>query len=282
MSDLNTFRPSMFRSRGILFMALLVPAGLQIADAGASVAALPPDRIALGVFLGQVYPSGNIYLKGFNDELGDLPSAVWPTKVIFRGLAKEEGAARFQFGSFRKVFGSADYLPGLEHMDNGHAPCGKDLAYMKNPKFNYLEPDFFNATSNYCDPNDGVALYAGGAKNNQSFQIVAFAPALAIQNIKVSDGSEGRPLAPGEADEITRKKKAGASALNDCTTVPAYLSDAVLLATLSIADTPNTLRLSSYDDPGCMGHLETIYVLDVLEDDHFQKRYELHQFRGGA
>lgn len=121
------------------------------------------------------------------------------------------------------------------------------------------------------------AIYVAADKAEAALAIVAFAPSLAVEAVELSDGSEGRPLAPGEADEIKRKKKSGASILSDCTTVPGYLNEAVVLLKASIAETKSSIRISSYDDPGCMGYLETVYVLDVLEDGRHEEAYQLRQ-----
>lgn len=130
------------------------------------------------------------------------------------------------------------------------------------------------------DSNQGTAHYATEGKPSKAYSVIAIGSELPISDFKFSNGNEGRPLAPGESDEIALEKKRGASNENDCTSVPAYLNEAVVLFTFAVTDTATTVRLSSYDNPGCMGYLETIYVMDVLEDGRFEKRFDLHQAKG--
>ena len=275
------------RTSALIFSALAVTADAGVAIAASPKVSTPVELVGQNIFLGQVYPSGNLYLKGFTDDLGEITAKAWPPKILFRGFSKEEGAARIRFADFKHALKDTVkdgkqyslYFPGVEGMDNGHAVCGQESEYKPNPEHLYLDPDFFYTVFDYCDSNNGTVLYVTG-KSRESYRVIAFGPSLAVENIQIADGTEGRPLAPGEADEIARKKKAGASALNDCTTVPAFANEAVLLLKFGIAETATTARLSSYDNPGCMGHLETIYLLDVLEEGKHRKTFELHQYKG--
>ncbi len=266
-----------------LLTGLLQP--LTGADRKTTIA---PETVRQNFFLGQVYPSGNVYLKGFSDEMSDNAGRAWPVRVMFRGVLDEPASSRFQFADFKTelhdtVKGGVQYskyFPGTEHMDDQHVTCGGEDEYTKNKAWGYLEPDFFLTGSAYCDSNKGVALYITKGKNTQSFRVVATGGMLQVGNIEISNGSKGRPLVAGEADEIAQKKRRGASTANDCTTIPAYIDDAVILADIAIVDSRTSLRLSSYENPGCMGHLETIYVLDVFEDQRHQKTFELRQSKG--
>jgi hypothetical protein len=270
------------------------------------------------LFLGEAYPSGTVYLQPFaltapessTDALpGTLiaptyetrpPKASWPASVQVRCLraqaCKDKGvgqaartATRLDYfvprleakprkGSTEVVY---DYIPAREGLDSQHDEACKirhrDLGKLRYAKD---EPgDFFGTISDYCYFEDAVMRYAAKPAPHAAYQVLATAADLALEAVEHGDGKTRRPLTSAEKPKVAAARKAAAKD-TDCTTEPAFLDEAIVLLTAHIKGSGATIRLSSYSDPGCAGHLGEYYLLDITEPGHPQATYRLLHYSG--
>jgi hypothetical protein len=152
-----------------------------------------------------------------------------------------------------------DYLPGIEGMDEEHPSCSP-TARKALVAARYLSRDFFEAMLDFCDENEGIALYRTSTVSYSSL-VLAMPAQLRPLNVQVLNGL--RPTTERDKEDVLRQKKALELA-RDCTTTPAYIDSAGRLAEVTLSG-GITLALSSYQTPGCAGHLAEIYILDVLQ-----------------
>jgi hypothetical protein len=47
-----------------------------------------------------------------------------------------------------------------------------------------------------------------------------------------------------------------------------------------VGKTGPAIRLSTYSNPGCLGHLSEVYVLDVIEPGREPRRFEFRHYAG--
>jgi hypothetical protein len=88
-----------------------------------------------------------------------------------------------------------------------------------------------------------------------------------------------RPLTDIERRQVEKEKQSQGSA-SGCTTAPAYLDQAVVLMDAQVVGSTIGLRLSSYINPGCTGHLARIYILDLLQNGDLIRKLEIFQYKG--
>src|SRR5262245_18917879 len=153
------------------------------------------------VFIGQAYPSGNVYLECFRDkrDCGSL----WPKKLLILPLGdtgsvlgKTQMKATFvkvMKDSLKGSIISSTYIPGVEGMDSDdHASCGLGES-KKAGQYRYISEatDFFHAMFDYCDSNDGIGVYRTEA-SNYSFLVLGVDPRIAVADLKLLSGN--RPL----------------------------------------------------------------------------------------
>jgi hypothetical protein len=264
------------------FSSLLVEASLVKADAQIDIRDL--DR---KVFIGQAYPSGNVYLECFHRKDGYQP--LWPKELLILPLGDTKsvlGKTQMK-ASFVKVMkdGLKDnviqsiYIPGAEGMDNDHESCG--LGEVKKvEQYKYISGDYFSAMSDHCEPNEGVGVYHTDSSKH-SFLVLGIDPGIAVSDLKLLSGN--RPLTPADRQEIVKQKgedKKAAAQYGECTGNPAYIDSATQIAAIGLAQGDLRLRVSTYDNPGCGGHLDSIYILDVLRGNMALSKFEAHRYQG--
>ena len=243
------------------------------------------------VFIGQAYPSGNVYLECFSDKKTDCIQ-LWPKELIILPLGdagsvlgKTQMNASFvkiMKDGLRKNVGLSTYIPGIEGMDKDqHGSCG--LGESKSvDQYKYISEtsdDYFYAMPDYCESSEGIGVYrAAGSK--YSFLVLGIDPGVAVAGLKALSGK--RPLTAADQQEIAKEKMTDkeAEAGPACTTNPAYIDSATQVAEISLADGDLRLRLSTYDNPGCHGHLANIYVLDVLQHNALLRKLEVYRTLG--
>lgn len=233
---------------------------------------IEPEAIAANVLIGQVYPSGNTYLRFF-----DNAKPAWPRSVLFAPISSQASLSRTNRveATLSRMTIPPDYIPGVEGLDDDHRACGTTGPRKKNPEYQYQSDDFFDAAFDYCDPNDGVALYRSSG-SSQSSKVLAFTPEIALTDIRMVTGP--RLVTAAEKKEITKQKEE-MKRTGPCTTTPAFIDSAVRLMEAAAGDRL-TVRLSSYKTPGCSGHLATIYVLDVLRGKDLIRTFQISQSHG--
>lgn len=231
-----------------------------------------PASIAASLLIGQIYPSGNVYLKPIDNSKPN-----WPRTVLLAQLFSKPPQSRVTplEATLSKATLGPDYIPGVEGMDQEHRPCGTVAHGRTNPALRYQSDDFFEAVLDYCDPNEGVALYRSSSMPH-SVKVLAFNPEAAITNIRIGSGT--RPMTSAEKKEVTRLKQEAEKA-TQCTTKPAFVDSAVRVLE-GEAGNGFTIRLSFYRTPGCNGHLATIYVLDVLSGKDVIRTFQTSQTQG--
>lgn len=256
---------------------------------GSLFGALTPDDIAAHVFLGQAYPSGNVYLSPFPPPDGDVGQVSWPDTVNYQALFKSRsGTGKIREARFSRamhdglegdVIKSA-YIPALESMDDRHEGCSKKFYKPKISRYKYLSEDFFYQVLFSCDSNEGVAVYKNNGISDVSFAVVAFEKPVQLVGTAWLHG-QNRPLSAEEAAQVAKEKAEAGKNDADCTTSPQFLDAAVSYFSAKIKGSDLSIRISQYENPGCGGHLAKIYVLDVLQSGVLLKKYELVHYAGG-
>jgi hypothetical protein len=233
-----------------------------------------PASVATGLFVGQVYPSGNVYLKSLAEEqhARELPKSVFLLPLSGDPAALRTPPTEATLASRTVNF---EYIPRLEGMDDQHLTCGPTEPRKRNTSFRYLSEDFFDATFDYCDANDDVALYRASPLT-YSVKVLAFTSETDLIDSRLV--SSRRPVTATEQQEIDGQKldlqKEG-----ECTTTPAFVDSAQALVEAATG-TGFTLQLSSYKTPGCDGHLTTIYILDLLRGKDLIRTFQISQSHG--
>jgi hypothetical protein len=232
------------------------------------------------IFIGQGYPSGNVYLKSIVGARRD-ESDKWPTELLLVPLVIDKSVLVDDLLKAVRTREPArsGYLPGFERMEDQHALCSDGQPYTKEPKFRYLSRDFFDALSDHCEGNDDVAVYRASSSSPYSFMVLGLTARLSVTAFRPTTGL--RPATNVEQQEIARQKKEldNNSPQLACTTVPAFIDSASVFAEVTFGNGA-LLRVSSYEDPGCSGHLSQIYVFDILTGNSTASTFRLIQSRG--
>jgi hypothetical protein len=239
------------------------------------------------VFIGQAYPSGNVYLECFRTRT-DCQS-LWPKELLLLPLVDTSsviGQTQMK-ASFVKVMKdalkndvvSSTYIPGAEGMIDDHESCGLG-EINRVQQYKYIPEgasDYFYAMFDYCEANEGVAIYHTAA-SKYSFLVLGLDPRIVAADLRLLSGR--RPLTPADRQEIAKEKKENEKADGGCTTNPAYIDSATQIAEISLAEGDLRLRISTYDTPGCAGHLSSIYILDVLQRNMVLRKFEVYRSQG--
>jgi hypothetical protein len=239
---------------------------MKLCIAAIAVAALlfqqpSPDALSARIFIGQVYPSGNVYMKPF-------ATGEWPKEITLVPLVNDRPTAKASLSS--ETMQTA-YIPALEGMDDQHDPCGSLPSKKLDTAFEYLSDEFFNSMVDYCESSEDVALYRT-ATSQFSYMVLGFAPDAPLQNVVFLEGP--RPMTPAEKEQLSKEQVPA-----DCSTVPAFIDSAARLLEAGIGS-GLSVRLSSYKNPGCAGHLSTIYIIDVLRGNSVLTTFQLIQNQG--
>jgi hypothetical protein len=257
-----------------------------------------PDDIAARIFLGQVYPSGNVYLKPFplptesQSEMDYLRAFSWPDRVFFQALSSTDPyATESREGHFSSVMHDqrevepnviqleSAYIPALESMDDWHEGCTKEFYKPRNPQYQYLGGDFFSSAFFHCEPNEGVAIYTSSHSSNVSFTVMAFNADLELSDLERLNGRP-RPLTADESAMVRQQKLEYESYESECTTIPRFLDSATSHVSAKVKGSDLSILISQYETPGCGGHLANVFILDVLKSGALLKKYELVQYQG--
>lgn len=278
---------------GIIGVCLLVPEG------GYSQFNRNPDEIAARLFLGQAYPSGNVYLKPFplktesQSEDDYLRSHSWPDSVSFHALSSAHAYAK----QIRKaIFSSvmrdsvreigqnlkqlqAAYIPSLESMDDSHEGCTPAFYRPRNRDYRYLGEDLFSQCLFNCNPNEGIGIYRYTEYGNLSFSVFAYTSDLNLSDIILLNAIR-RPMTPEESAEVERQKAKDKISESEWTTVPTYLDSATCCLSANVTGSNLSIRISQFETAGRLGHLAKVFILDVMKSGALLKKYELVQYRG--
>lgn len=212
------------------------------------------EAIARGIVIGQAYATGNIVVAGFVAD----NARPWPQSITLARL----------------------FPPGAQH------PSADFVRPLPDEK-----PDAFSGASD-VDPAqnvfasmDGVfedrpiALYKSRVTIAESTGVIGWSGSLGVRDVSYQNRGQLRPVSSRERSEIAAQKRKLPKNVT-CTTVPQWLDTAKILLTARVANSNTTIRLSSYDNPGCAGHLSTIYVLDVMTAGREPRRFEFRHYQG--
>src|SRR5437667_5419639 len=209
---------------------------MKIACAGLCLALLVLQQPAIDtlrdeVFIGQVYPSGNVYVKPFS------ANRVWPKELSLVPLVNDRPSSRAPLVSETM---QPAYIPAIEGMDDQHDPCGPIPAKALELSFEYLSDEFFNGMIDYCETNEDVAIYHT-SPTQFSYTVLAFNPEIVFDNVRLVEGP--RPMTAAEQQQAAEEKRQTEKIAKDCTTVPAYIDSAARFLEAGLAN-GLSLRLS--------------------------------------
>jgi hypothetical protein len=252
-----------------------------------AVSQLDVEGLGKKVFIGQAYPSGNVYLECFRDK-ADCQS-LWPKELVIMPLGDTNSVLKKTRMKASFVKGMKDernnnrsssiYIPGVEGMADDHKPCGRgEIKKVKQYKY-ISQPveDYFYAIIDHCEDNEGVGIYHTSS-SKYSFLVLGIDPGIAVTDLKLLSGK--RPLAPVDQQEIAKQKRELQEEAVECETAPAYIDSATQIAEISLAEGDLRLKVSTYETPGCGGHLSGIYILDVLRSNMVLRKFEVDRFQG--
>jgi hypothetical protein len=264
------------------FSSLLLEACIAKADSQIDIQGLDTK-----VFIGQAYPSGNVYLERLRGEAGD--PRPWPKELLILPLGDTKSLlGKKMKASFVKEMKDeltednvikSIYLPGAEGMDDSHDSCG--LGEIKKVKqYEYISGDYFHSIIDHCEPNEGLGHYRIDP-SKYSFLVLGIDPGIVVAGLKLLSGK--RPLTPADRQEIIKSKredKKEAAEFGGCPTEPRYIDSATQIAEIGLAQGDLRLRVSTYEDPGCSGHLASIYILDLLRRNEVLRKIQINRHQG--
>lgn len=249
---------------GFLFMTCIV-------ERGSVSEAVRADTVAHGIFVGQAYVSRNVYLKGFSDE----QRSDWPDGVVATRLRPPEktGAAQrleLTFSHLVNASGSDEYsnFPIRER-----APGEDELNHPR---------DVFGTVLDSSLEDRDIGVYRTKQSISVGVSVFAWASGISLDAVDFRNNGKRRPMTSAEKTEVVNKKKAEETKTKGygCTTVPGFLDSAREILRSKVKGSAFSIRISEYANPGCAGHLEEVYVLDVWEDGKEPSRFQCHHYVG--
>lgn len=212
------------------------------------------DAIARDIVIGQAYASGNIVVAGFVPD----ETRTWPQTITLARLSPP--AAQHP---------SADFVRPLRD-EHPVAFAGDGVP----PPDQHL----FAGIDNFFDDRP-IALYKARVTIAESISVIGWSGTRGIRDVSYQNRDQPRPTSDRERSAIAAEKRKLPKNIK-CTTEPQWLDAAKIMLTVRLTGSPTTLRLSSYQDPGCSGHLSTIYVLDVITPGRDPRRFEFRHQQG--
>ena len=220
---------------------------------------LSADDIARAIVIGQAYTSGNVYVGGFVDD----GQREWPVRIT---------AIVLRVPNTPRV--TADFIRALDpNSEEQHYFTQKEDGGSAGPE------DLFSTIDGMMVVDHNLALYRASAKAAKPFAIFGWNEQLSLADISFRDNGRPRPMTETERLEVAEQKKS-ALPLDECTTERQFLDSAEMMLTAKIAKSNLSIRLSTYQNPGCAGHLAEIYILDVIEPGRDPRRFEFRHYVG--
>lgn len=249
------------RMRRIVCLSLLAALLVCPLSAGAQSA----DDIARAIVIGQAYTSGNVYVGGFSRPDAEGPRAgEWPKRVAVI------------------AFRTPNVLPLKADFTRALAPDSEELYYFpQREDGGSAGPDDLFSTIDsmmVIDPN--LALYTASTRPARPVAVFGWDDRLSVVDVSVRHANQPRPLTGAERQEIPAQQHRAMPKDAECTTEPQFLDSARVLLTARVGKAGPAIRLSTYADPGCMGHLSEVYVLDVIEPGRAPRRFEFRHYAG--
>jgi len=236
------------------------------------------DDIYASLFLGQAYPSGHVYVHPFSNQT--TLAQRYPETLTYVRVVQQEGLELVHRGATHlhvlkhdpknSVFFDS-YIPGIEGMSEVMSFCGKNVNYVKNPEYHLIAgEDLYAVWGDDCYEFTTLGLYLSENKDQYSYMVLAHDARIELSGVSLLSPATQRPMTKLEQQEagIEREKVQVLENDGECTTENKTLADARVFMQASIVGVPLFIRLSWFDDPGCMGHFATNYVVDILNDEN--------------
>ena len=221
------------------------------------------DDIARGIVIGQAYTSGNVYLGGFSDPGVADEKREWPKRVTVTAL-RTPNALPLTADFTRALPADSEELFSFPQREDGGSAGPEDL---------FSTIDSMIVT----DPN--IALYRSSARIAKPLAVFGWDADLSITGVSFRNNGALRPATRAERLQIAEHKNAARKDA-DCTTEPQFLDAAKVILDARVGKGTTTIRLSTYSNPGCAGHLSEVYVLDVMEPGQEPRRFEFRHYAG--
>src|SRR5262249_7538543 len=151
------------------------------------------------VFIGQAYPSGNVYLQSFRQKAGYqfrwskelLILPLGDTKSVLGKTQMRAPFVKVMKDELEDKVVQSIYIPGAEGMDDGHESCGRG-EIKKVKQYEYIQAaefhtDYFDALSDHCEPNEGVGIFHIDP-SKYSFLVLGIDPGIAVTGLKLLSG----------------------------------------------------------------------------------------------
>lgn len=240
--------------------ALVIGAALAVGAVTVTVtvagARQDPAAIARAIVIGQAYVSGNVYVGGFVED----ERRAWPPAID--GVPLEEG---------RRERVAADFFRTV-------AQDSEEQYYFAQREGDPGDKDLFITIDKAAIEDRNLARYRAPVAVDQSVSFLGWDRRLALADISYRDETP-RPLTPEEQKQVQADKLSVPKNV-ECSTEPRYLDSARIILTANIPKSSASIRLSSYLNPGCAGHLSEIYVLDVMSPGQPSRRFEFRHYHG--
>jgi hypothetical protein len=203
------------------------------------------------LFLGQVYPSGNVYIVSFEED-----RQTWPEEIRFLLLSPPKIDDSDPHGAaLSEVMEPRTEAAGFRAEEVGDSFCLK------------AEDDFFCLILG-DHVSEKVAKYRSDLKTSESFNILGYSSHLRLANFDFSTAGKPLPLTEMEKRKVNDQKKKAAELTEAglCTTVrPSFLDSAEIRVVFDFADTGFRGRLAGYRARHCFGYVDFVHVLHILK-----------------
>ena len=238
--------------RGLVIMLVVFP--VVAADAQGSLTA---EHIARAIVIGQAYVSGNVYAAGFID---DEPRP-WPRQI--EGVPLEDS---------RRERVTAEFYRAVAQDSEEHY-------YFPQREGDPADQDLFTTIDKAAVEDRNLVRYRAAVPVERAVSFLGLDSRFALADVSYRDAGTRRPPGEEEQQQIAAEKASQPKG-TDCSTEPRYLDSATIILTAKIAKSSLSIRLSSYLNPGCAGHLSEIYVLDVWAEGGAPRRFEFRHYHG--
>ena len=215
------------------------------------------EDIARAIVIGQAYVSGNVYVGGFVED----ERRAWPKAID--GVPLEEG---------RRERVSADFFRIVEQ-------DSEEQYYFPQREGDPEDKDLFITIDKAAIEDRNLARYRAPVGVDQSVSFLGWDRRFPLVDISYRENGKARPLTSEEQKQVTADK-ASLPKNVECSTEPRYLDSAKIILTANVANTSSSIRVSSFLNPGCAGHLSEIYLLDVMSPGQPPRRFEFRHYHG--
>lgn len=259
-------------------------------DEAVSPTGVEPERLAASVYLGQVYPSGTLYLEAF-EGAGDPAGAPDAERLLFVPLDADLDLPAEWLGRWhgaRRV-GRSEHVdpPRAEGMLAADSPCaGEDYAPKDGAAYatrsgaaqtavSWRAEEYFATDEAFaCGSEHGLLLYEADEPPPRSFRVLAVRPDVRIGDLDRSVAGLPRPLTAQDEEALSERR----AAYEECTLEPRDIDGATQIVAFRDAESGYRVRVSSH--VSACTHLSEHFLLDVLAGDDVRATFRIVRWRG--